>query len=220
MARARKKDGQPVITAMERKFITAYTTGSLNALEAARAAGYKSAAKESFNLLRRPHILAEIKRRQYLLRRNEDFNLGRLLNWSAFAATFDIGEIFKPGTFKILPLSKWPNQRLRRLVERVKVTEKDNGDIVTEVSFIPRNPNFDRVAALMGVQKRVPQMAEDGTRSIPISVLDQLLAAAEEAEAEAAEAQQAQTNVSPLRIEQVVRDPEPASRASSGEVKS
>lgn len=173
MRRARKNNGEPVLTAKERAFITAYTSGSSNALQAAIEAGYKSPAKESYQLLRRPHVVAEIERRQALMREGEDFDLKRLKEWTVFAATFDMSSIFKPGTWQMLPMDDWPDQRLRRLVEKVKVTKNKDGTVTVQVYFSPRNPNLDRIGQLMGVKKRISISTEE-TRSIPISLIDRL----------------------------------------------
>jgi len=83
--------------------------------------------------------------------------------------------ILDKDTFEILHPSKWPDQRLRKLVESIKTTSKMDSDgttkTVTEVRFASRHPFYDRVALLMGVRKRFDIKVEE-TRSIPLSVID------------------------------------------------
>ena len=158
MARlAHKTNGTLVLTEMEEAVIDAYTQGAATAVQAAREAGYKQAVKLSYALLQKPHIKKEIERRQKLLQDRSDFGLQRLMDWTAFAATYNPKSIFRTGTFEILPLDEWPDQQLCRLVEKFKVTEfTDKDGNVTrkiEVGFIGRNPNLDRLAAMMGVKK-------------------------------------------------------------------
>jgi Terminase small subunit len=175
MRRARKSNGTPVLTAKEEAFIGLYIRDS-NALKAARDAGYKSPQKDSFQLMHRRHVVAEIERRQKVLREREDFDLAKLLDWSVYCATFDIGEIFKNGSFEILPPHKWPDPRLRRLAESVKTTTtispRGERKIVAEVKFGSRNPHFDRLGLLMGMRKKFDIKIDEGARSIPLAVID------------------------------------------------
>ena len=133
-------------------------------------------------------MVAAIERRQAKLRDNEDFDIKKLLSWSAFAGTYDATGIFEPGTYNVLPMSQWPDPRLKRLVDRFKVTEKtfttkDGGTTTirtVEVAFMPRAASLDRVAALMGVPKRI-KVELDEVRSIPVSVIDALVGDDEDA---------------------------------------
>jgi hypothetical protein len=45
------------------------------------------------------------------MRERKDFDLAALFDWGVFAATRDSGEIFKPGTFEILPPDQWPARK-------------------------------------------------------------------------------------------------------------
>jgi len=174
MKRTYKQSGEPRLTTMEEAFVHAYVRDP-NAVAAARAAGYKSVLKVAAQLMQRPPVRDEIDRRQALLREKEEFNLETLFNWSVYGATYDAASIVDKDTFEILHPSKWPDQRLRKLVESIKTTSKMDSDgttkTVTEVRFASRHPFYDRVALLMGVRKRFDIKVEE-TRSIPLSVID------------------------------------------------
>jgi phage terminase small subunit len=178
MRRARKSNGTPVLTAKEEAFIGLYIRNS-NALRAARDAGYRSAEKASFTLLRKPHMVAEIVRRQKLLREKEEFSLEKLFEWSVFGATYDAGSILKGDTFEILHPKDWPDQRMRRLIESFKTTVTISRDgekkVVTEIKFAGRHAFYDRVTSLMGVRKKFDIKVEE-TRSIPLAVIDAITA--------------------------------------------
>jgi len=177
MRRARnRKTGKPVLTAKEEAFVSFYMRGS-NALRAAKDAGYRSPQNASFTLLRKLAVVAEIERRQALLREKENFDLGALLDWTVFAATHDAGEILKPGTFEILPPDQWPDPRKRSLIESFETTTTTTRDGETRTSvkikFTPRSSHFDRAGFLMGMRKKLDVKMNVG-RSIPLEVIDML----------------------------------------------
>jgi phage terminase small subunit len=169
--RSHNKSGEPMLTPMEQKFILAYTTGTArSALQAAVKAGYKHPQKEAHFLMQRPLVAAEIARRQKMLQESADFGLRELLEESVYAATFDISGIFRPGTFQVLPVSRWRDQRLREVVEKITVTKGKNGSIRTEVRFVSRSASLDRIAKMLGVSKATVPKAGEGN-SIPASVI-------------------------------------------------
>lgn len=178
--RGGKKNLKPTFTPKELLFIEYFTTKEANVSAAARYAGYSLANKGLSSLLKLPRIANEIRRRQQIAEQNVNFNINKLLEWSAAAATYDISSIFVPGTFEILPVADWPDKRLKQLCEGVKVvttTSKDGERRTTmEVKFLSRNPNFDRIAMLMGVPKRfdinVANGQADTRRAIPMAVID------------------------------------------------
>ena len=156
-------------------FIDGITSRGLTALAAAKQAGYRSPQNASFRLMRAPLVSAEIERRRTMLQERGDVDLLRVQKWSWFAATFDIGGIFKPGTFEILPLEQWPDRRLTQLVESIKTTKRKDGTVmVREVKFSPRSPHLNRLLKILGVPKKVPTIEQP--RPIPQSVIDDLTA--------------------------------------------
>jgi phage terminase small subunit len=174
MNRARK-NGKPILTVREGAFISAYTRSGGNALQAAIKAGYKSPQKDSFQLMRRPHVVAEIDRRQKLLRGKEEFNLEKLFDWAVYGALHDGASIIDKEKFEILHPSKWSDQRQRRLIDSIKMTTRGEGRSkvsTIEVKFAARHQFFDRIALLMGVSKKIDLKVEDGGRTIPLSVID------------------------------------------------
>src|SRR5208283_483955 len=149
--RRTRRNGKPVLTAGEEAFISAYLEGSSkDAPSAAAKAGYKSPHKIPSQLMHQPHIVAEIKRRKAIRRESEEFDIDKLLVWSAYCATFDPTAIFKPGTKELLPMTKWPDQRLCRVVEGIRITTDENGTKHVEIKFMSRAPNLYRMARLMG----------------------------------------------------------------------
>jgi len=194
MNRARK-NGKPILTEKERAFIDLYLRSS-NALKSAREAGYRSAEKASFTLLRKPHMVVEIERRQKLLREKEEFSLEQLFDWSCFGAIHDGASIIDKEKFEILHPSKWPDQRQRRLIDSVKMTTRGEGPSkvsTIEVKFAARHQFFDRIALLMGVSKKIDLKIEDGGRAIPLSVIDSIT------ERWAPEARRAETKSAPVQ---------------------
>jgi hypothetical protein len=65
-----------------------------------------------------------------------------------------MSRIFYPGTYRIMPLHKWSDQNLCRLVEQFETigTTDKRGRRVTRVKvrFSSRTEALNRVAALMG----------------------------------------------------------------------
>jgi phage terminase small subunit len=156
-----RRNGKPVLTAREEAFISAYPEGSSkDAPSAAAEAGYKSPHKIASQLMHQPHIVAEIKRRKAIRRESEEFDIDKLLEWSAYSATFDPTTIFKPGTKELLPMAKWPDQRLCRMVESIRISTDKNGTKHVEIKFMSRTPSFYRMAMLMGVLKKNPVVAK------------------------------------------------------------
>jgi phage terminase small subunit len=174
MKRTHKQSGQPRLTTMEEAFVKAYVRDP-NAVKAARAAGYQSVLKVANQVKRRPLVAAEIDRRQKLLREKEEFDLERLFEWSVFGATYDAALILKGATFEILHPRKWPDQRMRRLIDSFRTTVAIGRDgekkVVTEIKFAARHSHFDRIAMLLGARKKLDIKVEE-TRSIPMSVID------------------------------------------------
>ena len=103
-----------------------------------------------------PRIAAEIERRVAIPRESEEFDIHKLLEWSAYCATFDPMTIFKPGTRELLPMEKWPDQRLRRIVESIKISEDKDGTKRIEIGFISRSRNFRFLTRPMGALKKRP----------------------------------------------------------------
>lgn len=167
------------------KFIENYTVGAMSCIAAARAAGYCHPEVKGSSLLKMPYIAAEVERRRAMLEERSDFKLRDLLEFSVLAATYDPSSIMVPGTNQFRPMSEWPNQRLRRLVESVKTKRftdsKGNVTEQVEYRFIQRNPNLDRIAHLFGVPRLLNIKMEE-TRSIPVSVIDRLTNAIKESD--------------------------------------
>jgi len=160
MHRTRRND-KPVLTVREEAFISAYLEGaSKDAPSAAAKAGYKLPHKIASLLMHQPHIAAEIERRAATRREREEFDIHKLLEWSAYCATFDPTSIFKPGTNELLPMAKWPDPRLRRVVEGIRIIETKNGTKHIKINFMSRTPSFYRMAMLMGVLKKNPVVAK------------------------------------------------------------
>jgi phage terminase small subunit len=160
MHRTRRND-KPVLTVREEAFISAYLEGaSKDAPSAAAKAGYKSPHKIASLLMHQPHIAAEIERRAATRRESEEFDIHKLLEWSAYCATFDPTTIFKPGTKELLPMAKWPDPRLCRMIEGIRTSTDKNGTKHVEIKFMSRTPNYYRMARLMGVLKKNPVVAQ------------------------------------------------------------
>jgi len=163
-----KHSGPRPLNNRELKFIDLYLRNG-NAYQAAVQAGYskRGAARQSYELLQRPAVKAEIERLQLALREKRLMSISELFEWSCFIATCDLGEIYKPGTFEVLPLDKWPDERLRKVVERVKRTPRRVRDPKTgkttttttvEVAIPSRNAALERIARMLGVKKGIPVM--------------------------------------------------------------
>ena len=120
-------------------------------------------------------MVAEIDRRQKLLREKEEFNLERLFDWAVYGALHDGASIIDKEKFELLHPSKWPDQRQRRLIDSIKFVTRGEGRSkvsTIEVKFAARHQFFDRIALLMGVSKKIDLKVEDGGRAIPLSVID------------------------------------------------
>ena len=102
-----------------------------------------------------PHIAAEIKRRIAIRRESDQFDIHKLLEWLAYSATFDPTTIFKRGTKELLPMTKWPDQRLRYMVERVKISGKKDGTKRIKFGFTSRSRSARILTKLTGALKKV-----------------------------------------------------------------
>ncbi|MGO9451778.1 MAG: terminase small subunit [Candidatus Binataceae bacterium] len=170
------RGGSRVLDKRERRFVLNYVNYGMSALAAAVAAGYseKSAAKASYDLVRRPHVAAEIERRQAMLEARGDMSAVELYNWSVYAATCDWTSIFEPGTWTPKPMNQW-DPRIRRLVESVEIKPGEFGETI-KIKFSRRTPHLDRVQRMLGFRDNVGVENKDGNRSISIEALNKLTA--------------------------------------------
>ena len=150
-----------LLTPKEEAFISAYLGSASNAVSAAAKAGYKSPRRVAFQLMHRPHIAAEIERRRAVWRESDEFDIHKLQEWLAYSATFDPTTIFKPGTKELLPMSKWPDQRLRYMVESVKISEKKDGTKRIKFGFTSRSRSARLLTKLTGALKKVQAAAPE-----------------------------------------------------------
>jgi phage terminase small subunit len=113
--------GKKPLSRRELQFVRAYMKSG-NALQAVRKAGYSksAAARQSYELPRRPAVAAELSRLHEALQEKTEFGVRELFKWSVFGATCDWTSIFRDGTWEIRPLSEW-DPRVRRLLEKIDV---------------------------------------------------------------------------------------------------
>jgi phage terminase small subunit len=129
------RNGKTSLTPKENAFISAYLGGASSAASAAANAGYKSPHKVAFRIIHKRHIAAEIERRSAIRRENEKFDINKTQQLLAYFATFDRTTAFKPGTKELLPMAKWPDQRLCRAVDSIKFRDGKDGTKLIKIGF-------------------------------------------------------------------------------------
>lgn len=114
-----------VCTARELALVNAYLSmPEPNAQEAARIAGYSTKSKDAgWQVLRRPHVQAEIKRQRDARSESAGVSTEHVLQHLKEIAFLDIGELVDDNN-KLLPIKQLP-ERVRRVMSHLDLVVHD-----------------------------------------------------------------------------------------------
>jgi phage terminase small subunit len=106
--------------------------------------------KHGSRFFARPKIAEAVERAQALLTARAGIATEDILAALKSDAYGDLGDIYKPGTFELKPVSEWPEE-LRRSAQEVTIRTMPNGDVIATVKW----PDRIRAKELLGKHKRL-----------------------------------------------------------------